>query len=131
MYTRIRLSSIVAITLVAALATVALAQRGAVAALPSTGGPATLNKDQIAERGAREVILDQRGRATGSAPSDVAAQIAAAAQAVLATLDEARRAAVQFPFDSSQKTRWSNLPSPMFQRTGLRMADLTRRSATQ
>jgi hypothetical protein len=41
------------------------------------------------------------------------------------TLDEAGRAKVQFPFDGPQKTRWSNLPSPMFQRTGVRMGDLT------
>jgi hypothetical protein len=40
-------------------------------------------------------------------------------------LDEAGRAKLQFPFDGPQKTRWSNLPSPMFQREGLRLADLT------
>jgi hypothetical protein len=34
-------------------------------------------------------------------------------------------AKVQFPFDGPQKARWSNLPGPMFQRTGVRMGDLT------
>ena len=57
--------------------------------------------------------------------SDATARIVAAAQAVLATLDEAGRAKVQFPFDGPQKTRWSNLPSGMFQREGLRLGDLT------
>ena len=32
---------------------------------------------------------------------------------------------MQFPFEGPQKTRWSNLPSGIFQRQGLRMGDLT------
>jgi hypothetical protein len=63
--------------------------------------------------------------APGTAPRDLTARITAAAQAVLDTLDPADRAKMQFPFDSPQKTRWSNFPSPMFQRTGLRLADVT------
>jgi len=57
--------------------------------------------------------------------ADTTARIVSAAQAVVATLDEAQRAKVQFPPDSPQKTNWSNLPSPMYQRNGLRLADLT------
>ena len=53
------------------------------------------------------------------------ARIVTAAQAVLATLDDAGRKNVQFPFDSPQKSKWSNLPSPMYQRNGARLADLT------
>jgi len=60
----------------------------------------------------------------GSA-ADATARIVTAAQAVVATLDEAGRAKIQFPYDSSQRTKWSNLPSPMFQRNGVRLADLT------
>jgi hypothetical protein len=64
--------------------------------------------------------------ATSSAgASDATARIVAAAQAVLATLDDAGRAKVQFPFEGPQKARWSNLPGPMFQREGLRMGDLS------
>src|SRR5438093_2223138 len=58
-------------------------------------------------------------------PPDETARIVAAAQALLTTLDEAGRARVQFPFEGPQKARWSNLPSPMFQREGLRLGDLT------
>jgi hypothetical protein len=58
-------------------------------------------------------------------PSDATARIVAAAQAVLTTLDEAGRAKVQFPFEGPQKTRWSNLPSGIFERQGLRLGDLT------
>jgi len=53
------------------------------------------------------------------------AQIVTASQAVLAALDAAGRAKVQFPFDSPQKQKWSNLPSPMYQRDGVRLTDLT------
>ena len=60
-----------------------------------------------------------------SAPAETTARIVAAAQAVLTTLDDAGRTTVQFPFDGPQTTRWSNLPSPMFARQGLRLADLT------
>ena len=53
------------------------------------------------------------------------ARIVAAAQALTSTLDDAQRSHVQFPFDSPQRARWSNLPSGIFQREGLRMGDLT------
>ena len=41
------------------------------------------------------------------------------------TLDDSGRARVQFPFDGPQKTRWSNLPTGIFERKGLRMGDLS------
>ena len=62
---------------------------------------------------------------TNRAATDATARIVAAAQAVVATLDDAGRTAVQFPSEGPQKTRWSNLPSPMFERRGIRLADLT------
>jgi hypothetical protein len=70
----------------------------------------------------------QRGAAP--APSSAAAgeatkRIVAAAQSVVKALNDAERGKVQFPFDSPQKTRWSNLPSPMFERQGLRLSDIT------
>jgi len=66
-------------------------------------------------------------------PADATARIVKAAEALLATLDDAGRARVQFPFDGPQLTRWSNLPTGIFRREGLRMGDLTppqRASAT-
>ena len=53
------------------------------------------------------------------------ARIVTAAKAVIASLDEAGRAKVQFPFDSPQKAKWSNFPSGIFQRDGIKMGDLT------
>jgi Protein of unknown function (DUF3500) len=72
-------------------------------------------------------VVAQRGAtpASAGAQADVTKQIVASAQALLSTLDDGGRAKVQFPYDGPQKARWSNLPSPMFQRTGLRMGDLT------
>jgi uncharacterized protein DUF3500 len=63
--------------------------------------------------------------ATAANPAEATARIVAAAQAVVSTLDEAGKAKVQFPFDGQQKTRWSNLPTGIYERQGLRMGDLT------
>jgi Protein of unknown function (DUF3500) len=60
-----------------------------------------------------------------TAAADATARIVASAQALLATLDEAGKTKVQFPLDSPQKARWSNLPTGIFKRDGLRLGDLT------
>jgi hypothetical protein len=70
-------------------------------------------------------LFAQRGAAPASTQTDTTARIVAAGQTVLKTLDDAGRAKVQFAADSTQKTHWSNLPGPMFQRNGLRLGDLT------
>ena len=82
---------------------------GCLAALTATG---------LAQRSATPA-------AVAVTPATATARIVTAAQALLATLDEAGRAKVQFPFAGPQKTRGSNLPGPMFQREGLRLGDLT------
>jgi hypothetical protein len=65
-------------------------------------------------------------RSASVAPADATAKIVAAAQAVAASLDDAGRAKLQFPFDDAeQRVRWSNLPSPMFGRKGIKLGDLT------
>jgi hypothetical protein len=57
---------------------------------------------------------------------DKTAEVVAAAQRFLATLDENQRAKVLFDFkDEAQRKRWSNLPVGAFQRGGLRVGDLT------
>ena len=70
-------------------------------------------------------ILSQQGTASPQPSAEATARIVASAQALLTTLDDAGKQKVQFPFEGPQKTRWSNLPSPMFHREGLRLADLT------
>jgi hypothetical protein len=63
--------------------------------------------------------------APATSPADATARIVTAAQALIAALDDAGRQKVQFPFDGPQKTRWSNLPSGIFERQGLRLGDLS------
>jgi hypothetical protein len=58
-------------------------------------------------------------------PADATARIVGAAQELMKVLDEAGKKKVQFPLEGPQTTRWSNLPSPMFQRDGLKLGDLT------
>ena len=50
----------------------------------------------------------------------------AAANVLLAILDDTQRAAVMFAFnDDAQRARWSNFPNDAFQRAGIRMGDLS------
>ena len=64
----------------------------------------------------------QRTPATDKA----AGEITAAADKFLATLDDGQRGKVVFDFkDEAQRKRWSNLPTTMVKRAGLRMGDLT------
>jgi len=61
-----------------------------------------------------------------SQTGDATARIVAAAQNLLKSLDEAGRAKIQFRWDDNdQRRRWSNLPSPMVERRGLRMGDIS------
>ena len=60
------------------------------------------------------------------ATTGVTAAVTASAKAFLATLTEADRAKVLFRFDdAAQKVRWSNLPTGIFERAGLRLGDLS------
>jgi hypothetical protein len=57
-------------------------------------------------------------------PADVTGKTVDAAQAFLATLDDAKRTKVSFAFDSDQKSKWSNFPAGIYPRNGLRLGDL-------
>jgi hypothetical protein len=60
-----------------------------------------------------------------AATAEQTQKIVAAANAFLATLDDAHRGKVSFDFnDAAQRVRWSNLPVNMAERRGLRMGDL-------
>jgi hypothetical protein len=61
-----------------------------------------------------------------SPPGTPTESIVAATKKFLATLDDAQRGKVVFDFkDEAQRKRWSNLPTGIFRRAGLRMGDLT------
>lgn len=57
--------------------------------------------------------------------SDTTGKTVAAANAFLATLDNAGRAKVSFAFNSDQKSKWSNLPVGIYNRNGLRWGDMS------
>lgn len=63
---------------------------------------------------------------TRPAATDHTARAVEAANAFLATLAPQQRTSAVFAFDdAAQRRRWSNLPSGVFQRAGLRFADLS------
>lgn len=59
-----------------------------------------------------------------AAAANASSQIVAAANALVATLDDVGKKTVQFPFDGPQRARWSNLPTGIVQREGLRLGNL-------
>jgi hypothetical protein len=63
--------------------------------------------------------------AVSSQQGTVTPQVVEAANSFLATLSAPEKARCTFGFTSSQRTGWSNLPSGIFQRNGLRFGDLT------
>jgi hypothetical protein len=68
---------------------------------------------------------------TANAAPTTTPRIVAAANAFLASLDGAQKAKVQFAQgDTAQKQRWSNLPGGVFQRAGLRWADMNETQRT-
>jgi hypothetical protein len=60
------------------------------------------------------------------APAQNAATIVSSANTFLNSLDEGQRAKVLFDFnDAAQRVRWSNLPTTMVPRAGIKMGDLS------
>ncbi len=66
------------------------------------------------------------GLAPAQTSSSVASGIVDRANAFLGSLDEAQRSKVLFDFnDAAQRVKWSNLPTTMVPRAGLKMGDLS------
>uniref|UniRef100_Q01U93 DUF3500 domain-containing protein n=1 Tax=Solibacter usitatus (strain Ellin6076) TaxID=234267 RepID=Q01U93_SOLUE len=64
--------------------------------------------------------------APAQSSSNVTPAIVAGANAFLGSLDDAQRAKVLFDFnDAAQRVKWSNLPTTMVPRAGLKMGDLS------
>jgi len=90
---------------------------------PTLGSVAVLGTLLMA--GARVPAQPAAVTAPAGTSAAATARIVDAAQQFVKTLDAAGRGKVQYPFDSAQKTRWSNFPSGMFTREGVRLGDLT------
>ena len=93
--------------------------------MPSLSRIASLTAGLLVIVAAALVAQRDTPASPSNSPTDATARIVAAAQALINTLDAAGRAKVQYPFDSPQKKRWSNLPTGIFERQGLRMGDVT------
>ena len=66
------------------------------------------------------------GLAPAQSSLSVASKIVASANGFLSSLDEGQRSKVVFGFnDAAQRMKWSNLPTTMVPRAGLKMGDLS------
>jgi hypothetical protein len=64
--------------------------------------------------------------AQGAESNPSTTRTVAAAKAFLASLDDAKRAKAVFAYtDARQRANWSNLPTGIYQRAGIRLGDLT------
>jgi hypothetical protein len=75
-------------------------------------------------RRSRIIILALAMLSAAVVNASITANVVDAANAFLATLSAAESAKGTFGFSSSQKTGWSNLPTGIFKRNGLRFGDL-------
>ncbi len=65
-------------------------------------------------------------KAVPAKDDDTTGKTVAAAKALLATLDDSGRTKMSFAFDDdAQKRQWSNFPTGIFKRNGLRMGDIS------
>jgi hypothetical protein len=72
------------------------------------------------------VVLAACGLVHAQSSSGVPAAIVANANAFLSSLDDTQRSRVLFDFnDAAQRVRWSNLPTTMVARAGLKMGELS------
>lgn len=73
-----------------------------------------------------DVPTDTPSNTTTATGDSATSKVVAAAQAFLATLNDSQKSQVQFDFaDAAQLVKWSNFPTGLFQRAGLRMGDLS------
>ena len=74
-----------------------------------------------------ETTTAPSGESTNSQGSgDATAQLVAATEAFLATLDDAQREQASFDFNDELKTsNWSNLPRPLVERSGVTFGEMT------
>ncbi|QJT03090.1 DUF3500 domain-containing protein [Streptomyces asoensis] len=99
----------------AACLSVALGTVGYLAFDPGSASATTVAKQAVPASAAR----------TGAGGANTA-QVVKAANAFLATLSDEQKDAVLYDFDdAAKKTGWSNFPTPVVERNGLKLGDLT------
>ena len=79
----------------------------------------------VAAVAALAVTLPAQRTSPANNQADTTTRIVKAAQDVISAVDGPARAKLVFPFESPQKTNWSNLPSGIYKRNSLKIGDLT------
>ncbi len=83
------------------------------------------NQPSVYDDSVYDAVVSPIPQATVSA-EDATIQVVFAAEALLDILDESQRSTLLFDFDDNdQRERWSNLPTGIVERSGLRMGDLS------
>jgi hypothetical protein len=98
------------------------------AALLVAGCGGSQEQGSQGEQGSQEeeTTTAPSGEPTNTQGGDATAQVVAATEAFLTTLDDAQREQVSFEFDDELKSsNWSNLPTGIFERSGVRFGDMT------
>lgn len=96
----------------------------ALLALAGCGG--SQEQPSQGEQSSQEETTTPSGRAANAQGGDATAQVVAATEAFLATLDDSQREQVTYDFDSDlKKSNWSNLPAPLVERSGVPFGDMT------
>ena len=97
-----------------------------VAALLAGCGGGGEEQGSQTEQGSQETTAAPSGKSTNAQGSGATAEVVAATEEFLATLDDAQREQVSFAFDDELKSsNWSNLPTGIFERSGVRFGDMT------
>ena len=70
-------------------------------------------------------VRSPEDQAVAAPARGITTKVVGAANAFMATLSADQRSKVSFEFNSPQRTGWSNLPTGIFERKGLKLGDLT------
>ncbi len=98
--------------------TLAISLLLAAALLAGCGG--SQERDSEGEQGSQEETSTSAQGGGGAT-----AEVVAATEAWLATLDDTQREQVSFDFDDELKTNWSNFPTQVVERNGVPFSELT------
>ncbi len=107
-------------------ATLAISLLLAAALLAGCGGSQEEQGSQGGQGSQEETTTAPSGESTKAQGGDATAQVVAATEAFLGTLDDAQREQASFAFDDELKeSNWSNLPAPLVERSGVALGDMT------
>ncbi len=105
--------------------TLAISLLLAAALLAGCGGSQEEQGSQGEQGSQEETTTAPSGESANTQGGDATAQVVAATEGFLATLDDAQREQATFDFDDELKSNWSNFPVPIVPRNGVALGDMT------